>query len=67
MGEAMSDNNAHEASIKQIKSALEEIGKGIDLIDFSGPATNQNIAAVTKIILPELKRALAALARMEQP
>jgi len=57
----------NEASIEQIKAALEAISKGIDLIDFSGPASNQNIAAVTKVILPELKRALAALARMEQP
>jgi len=60
-------NNANEASIEQIKAALEEIGKGIDLIDFSGPAADQNIAAVTKIIWPELKRAFAALTRMEQP
>ena len=53
--------------IEQVRTALAEISKGIDLIDCSGPAANQNIAAITKIILPELKRALAALARLEQP
>jgi hypothetical protein len=51
--------------IEQVRAALEEIGKGVDLIDCSGPAANQNIAAVTKLILPELKRALAAIDRME--
>lgn len=51
--------------IEQLRAALAEIGKGIDLIDCSGPAANQNIAAITKLILPELKRALAALNRME--
>jgi len=53
--------------IEQVRAALEEISKGIDLIDCSGNAARQNIAAVTKVIWPELKRALSALTRMEQP
>jgi hypothetical protein len=52
--------------IEQVRAALEEIGKGIDLIECSGNAAKQNIAVI-KLIWPALKRALAALARMEPP
>jgi len=49
--------------IEQIRAALEEIGKLIDLIDCS----NRDNLALLPLFLEQQKRALAALARMEQP
>jgi hypothetical protein len=49
--------------IEQVRAALEEIGKLIDLIDCSNPAN----LALLPLFLAEQKRALAALTRMEQP
>ena len=50
-------------SIAPIKTALEEIGKLIDLIDCG----NSNNLALLPLFLAEQKRAAAALTRMEQP
>jgi len=49
--------------LTEIKAALEEIGKLIDLID----CTDKHNLALLPLFLAEQKRALAALDRMEQP
>ena len=50
-------------SLSEIKAALAEIGKLIDLID----CTDKHNLALLPLFLAEQKRAVAALTRMEQP
>ena len=56
---------AHPANsdIEQVRAALEEIGKLIDLID----CTDKHNLSLLPLFLEQQKRALAALTRMEQP
>jgi len=49
--------------IEQVRAALEEIGKLIDLIECS----NTDNLALLPLFLEQQKRAAAALTRMEQP
>jgi len=49
--------------IEQVRAALEEIGKLIDLIDCS----NRDNLALLPLFLEQQKRAAAALTRKEQP
>ena len=49
--------------IEQVRDALEEISKLIDLIDCS----NKDNLLLLPLFLAQQKRALAALARMKQP
>jgi hypothetical protein len=49
--------------IEQVRAALEEIGKLIDLIECS----HRDNLALLPLFLAQQKRALAALAKMEQP
>ena len=51
------------SDIEQVRAALEEIGRLIDLID----CTDTHNLALLPLFLEQQKRALAALARMEQP
>jgi len=50
-------------TLEQVRAALEEIGKLIDMID----CTDKHNLALLPLFLAQQKRALAALARMEQP
>jgi hypothetical protein len=49
--------------IEQVRAALEEIDNLIGMIE----STDKHNLALLPLFLAELKRALAALARMEQP
>lgn len=49
--------------IEQVRAALDGIGALLDLLECSNPAN----LALLPLFLAEQKRALAALARMEQP
>jgi len=49
--------------IEQVRAALEEIDRLIDLID----CTDKHNLALLPLLLTQQRRALAALARMEQP
>ena len=48
--------------IEQVRAALEEIGKLIDLID----CTDKHNLSLLPLLLKQQKRALAVIARMEQ-
>jgi hypothetical protein len=49
--------------LEQVRAALEEIGKLIDMID----CTDKHNLALLPLFLAQQKRAAAALTRMEQP